>query len=229
MIACAPYVGDDLAPALADLGDRLVPGDALELAAVGPSPWGPTRRSGYMSRSGLAWWSWKSFSFTHRAPRVIGWSLLPLTSTSFPSSHLVDHRARVGTVVRTSARRLRDLTCSFMQFPSLGSASCRALIVDAFLGTLAPFARGVESKSLDCASLDLAVRKRTVCVSSGLGKLFGLTERRKPRSSLRRRAAAPAHPRTTVFSRVDFECATFQRNLAVRAGKVEHVRRQRQP
>ncbi len=68
-------LGDDLAPALADLADRLVPGDALDIAR---EPFGPVRRSGYISRSGLAWWSWKSLSFTHKPPRVIGCSLLPL-------------------------------------------------------------------------------------------------------------------------------------------------------
>ncbi len=78
--------GDDRAPLVADRLDRLVPGDALErVAAVRTGALGPTRRSGYISRSGLAWWSWKSFNFTHRPPRVKGWFFLPRTSTSFPS------------------------------------------------------------------------------------------------------------------------------------------------
>ena len=122
-------LGDDLAPAAADLGDRLVPGDALEVvAAVGAEPLGPTRRRGYIRRSGLWWWSWKSLSFTHSVPRVIGCSLLPLHVDELAVVDLVDHGARVGAVVRTGAEEgLVRLSCSFIGVLPVGCLAPKLL------------------------------------------------------------------------------------------------------
>ena len=103
MIAWLPYSAMMSLPARRDLGDRLVPGDARELAA---SPLRPRRGAADKARGRDCSGGRGSPSASRKGvPRVIGWSLLPAHLDELAVLHLVDHGAGVGAVMRDTRRR----------------------------------------------------------------------------------------------------------------------------
>ncbi len=97
-------LGDDVAPATADLGDRFFPGNAFEVvAAVGARTLGADAAQRVHQAIGIVMMVVEVLELHAQRSARDRMLLVPLHIDELAVIHLVDHRARIRAVVRTGA------------------------------------------------------------------------------------------------------------------------------
>lgn len=152
MSAYFAVLGDDRAPAPADLADRFVPSDALEsIAAVGAGALRPDAAQGIHQPVGIAVVVMEVLELHAQGAARDRMLLVAVHVDELAILDLVEHRAGVGAVVRAGAEE----------------GGARALLVHVSPVGLVPFAADARACLLLCGSL---TQVRLACKHVGKGR-----------------------------------------------------------